>query len=572
MHYLTEQNFLIFLIQVFLLLGLARGLGELFRKWKQPAFTAEILVGIMLGPTVFGRFFPQLHQLIFPPDIIQQNMLEVVAWLGFLFFLLNTGLEVDFSSAWRQRGDALKIAITDIVVPITISFVLCLFLPARYLVNSDQRLLFSLFMATAMTISAMPIAARALYDLKLSKTDLGFLIVSALSVNDIIGWIVFTVVLSLFTHRAVNVVDISVVLMSALGFTFLCLTAGRNFVNSAISKMKVLQMPQPATSLTFVCLLGLLCGAITQKIGMPALLGFFIAGVMIGEAKDFSERSRQVVSQMVYAIFVPLFFAGIGLRLDIFENFELFLVLFVTVVSIAGKFLGAWLGVNFTNLSKANRLSVAICHIPGGSMEIVVGLLAFEYHLISAPVFIAIIFGAATSSVIFGPCLSYSIKRRKTISILEFFSRQAVVTGIKVSDRDEVIKKLCEIAAELEEIQDVEAIYTPVLQRESIVGTALEEGVAVPHARLNFIKRPVVIFGRSLAGIEWNSPDGKLTQFIFLVLTPQDDDEAQLQILSLIAMAMSKEQTRNEIISAKDIDGVWVVLQKSLMSSQITRK
>lgn len=572
MQNLTEQNFLIFLIQVFLLLGLARGLGELFRKWKQPAFTAEILVGIILGPTVFGRFLPHLHQIIFPPDVLQQNMLEVVAWLGFLFFLLNTGLEVDFSSAWRQRGDALKIAITDIVVPITISFVLCLFLPARYLVNSEQRLLFSLFMATAMTISAMPVAARALYDLKLSKTDLGFLIVSALSVNDIIGWLVFTVVLSLFTHTVVNIMNIFMVLISALGFTFLCLTAGRRLVNSAISKMKAWQMPQPATSLTFICLLGLLCGAITQKIGMPALLGFFIAGVMVGEAKDFSERSRQVVSQMVYAIFVPLFFAGIGLKLDIFKNFDLLLVLFVTIISIGGKFLGAWLGVNLTGMSKSNRLSVAICHIPGGSMEIVIGLLAFEYHLISAPVFIAIVFGAITSSVIFGPWLNYSIKKRKAISVLEFFSRRTVVTGLKVSHRDDAIKKLCEIAAELEELPDSESIYTAVLQRESIIGTALEEGVAVPHARLNFLKRPTVIFGRSLAGIEWNSPDGKLAQFIFLVLTPRDDDEAQLQILSLIARAMSKEQTRNDIILSKDSDELWSVLHKSLAHSQIVRK
>ncbi len=111
MHYINEQNIFIFLVQIFLLLGLARGLGELFHRWKQPALTAEILVGAVLGPTLLGRFAPALYQAIFPADAVQMNMLETVGWLGVLFLLLETGLEIDFSSAWRQRGDALKIAL-----------------------------------------------------------------------------------------------------------------------------------------------------------------------------------------------------------------------------------------------------------------------------------------------------------------------------------------------------------------------------------------------------------------------------------------------------------------------------
>ncbi|MFH1943053.1 MAG: cation:proton antiporter, partial [bacterium] len=135
MHYLNEQNVFIFLIQIVILLGLARSMGELFRKWKQPPLTAEILVGVVLGPTVLGRFIPSLHGILFPTNAVQQNMLETVAWLGVLFLLLETGLEVDFSSAWRQRGDAFKIAIMDIVIPMVIAFIPSFFLPDRYLMN-----------------------------------------------------------------------------------------------------------------------------------------------------------------------------------------------------------------------------------------------------------------------------------------------------------------------------------------------------------------------------------------------------------------------------------------------------
>ncbi len=194
MQALTEHHIFIFLIQIFILLGLSRGLGELFNRFQQPSLTAEILVGIFLGPTILGRFSPDIQQFLFPSDPLQKAMLETVSWLGVLFLLLETGLEIDFSSVWRQRGDALKIALADAVIPMIISFIPCFFLPDHYLGDPNQRMLFVTFMATAMTISALPVAARVLHDLSLSKTDLGFLIMSALSVNDIIGWLIFTMV------------------------------------------------------------------------------------------------------------------------------------------------------------------------------------------------------------------------------------------------------------------------------------------------------------------------------------------------------------------------------------------
>ena len=116
MHYLDETYILIFLIQVSLLLALARGAGLVLRRFGQPAITGEILVGILLGPTVFRRFLPGLHDLVFPANIMQQNMLETVAWLGILFFLLDTGLETDLTAAWRQRRDVIKVSLMDFII------------------------------------------------------------------------------------------------------------------------------------------------------------------------------------------------------------------------------------------------------------------------------------------------------------------------------------------------------------------------------------------------------------------------------------------------------------------------
>lgn len=572
MHYLNEHNIFIFLIQIVILLGLARGLGELFRKWKQPPLTAELLVGLLLGPTIMGRFMPFWHQAIFPNDLIQQNMLETVAWIGVLFLLLETGLEIDFASAWRQRGNALKIAVTDIVVPMVIAFIPCFLLPDHYLANPDQRLLFAVFMATVMTISAMPIAARALHDLKLSKTDLGFLIMSALSVNDIIGWLIFTLVLGVFTRGTLDLVNVFVIAGSTIAFTAVCLTVGRKLTDKIITGIKTRKMPQPGVPLTFICILGALCGAVTQKIGIHALFGFFIAGIMAGGSRALSENARQVISQMVYAIFVPLFFVNIGLKIDFLKSFDIFLVLLISVIGIAGRFLGAWLGVNLTKLPKTNRLSIAIAHTPGGAMEIVVGLLALEYNLITEPIFVAIVFGAVISSVILGPWFNYSIKKRKEVSVLEYFSLHGIISRLRQNEKNKAIEELCALAASHDDVLDSETICEAVIRRENEMGTGMEGGLAVPHARLSSIKSPVIFLGRSLDGIDWDTPDGKAVHLIFLILTPADDYDSQVQILSVIARALTDESIKKSFLKATDNHGVWSIMQNIFSTKHIKRR
>jgi Kef-type K+ transport system membrane component KefB/mannitol/fructose-specific phosphotransferase system IIA component (Ntr-type) len=568
MHYLDEKYIYVFLIQVLIILGASRFLGEIFRRWKQPALTAEIIIGILLGPTILGRFLPALQQSLFPIDTTQLNMLETISWLGVLFLLMETGLEIDFSSAWRQRGDALTIALTDIILPMAICFLPAFLLPDSYLVNTDRRIIFAFFIAIVLTISAMPITARALHDLRLLKTDLGFLIMSALSVNDIIGWLIFAIVLGIFMQAQVSVMGNFAVFIFTISFTLLCLSLGRVITGRAIAAIKRHKMPEPATSLTFICLLGFLCGAITQKIGIHALFGFFIAGIMAGASPALPEKTRQIFSQMVYALFVPFFFVNIGLKVDFLGNFDLLLVVLFSLFGIVGRFLGAWVGVRLTRIDSVNRLAVAIAHIPGGVMEIVLSLLALESGLITKPVFVAIVFSAVLSSVILGPWLSYALSKRQKISVLEFFSPRAIIPSVHSTNRNEAIWKLCECASEQENILDPENLYSLVLQREMSMGTALEEGIAVPHTRLPEIKKPFIVFGRSLSGIDWDSPDGTATQFIFLILTPEKND-LQVQVLASIAKACSDKEVRSALLGAANTQEIWDIFHQSFSEANV---
>jgi len=306
---ITEHNLTLFLIQFGLLLGVCKLVGYLFERMKQSSVTAELLVGVLLGPTILGRVAPGIHASLFPDDLVQRSMLETIAWVGNFFLLMETGLEVNFSRIWRQKTQALKISFADLIIPVLISFLPMYFLPDRYLNAPGQRLLFALFMSTIMTISALPVAIRGLRDMNILKTDVGFLIISALTINDIVGWVFFTIILGMFAHGSVELGYIGQLILLTVGFTVLSLTLVKHLVDRSVSFLHRKVDNASGLKITFIILLGVLFGALTLRIGIHALFGFFIAGVVLGEATHITEKDRFVVNRLVYSIFVPIFFS-----------------------------------------------------------------------------------------------------------------------------------------------------------------------------------------------------------------------------------------------------------------------
>lgn len=564
MHYLDESHIFLFLVQLFVLLLCARGLGEVFRRWKQPPLTAELLVGILLGPTLLGRFFPDFHAMLFPPDAIQQYMLETVAWLGVLFLLLETGLEIDFSIAWRQRGKALGIALSDIVVPMGIAFAAVFLIPDIHLVDPSRRIIFAFFMATVMAISAMPVAARCLHDLNLLKTDLGFLAMSALAVNDIIGWVLFAIILGVFTTQTVTVAPILKVFGGTIGFSVLVLTAGRRGSSRLFSEVKTRRFPEPGTSLTLTLLLGLLFGSITQKLGIHALFGFFLAGIMVGEAKSLSEDTRRVISQMVHSLFVPLFFVNVGLKIDFANHFNFGLVALISAIGMGGRYLGTWLGATLTGVPHMNRHLLSITHTPGGMMEIVVALLALDAGLITPPIFVAIVFSAVFSSIAMGPWMAQALARRRAVSPLDFLHADAMVPKLPEQDRDAAIHLLAEKVSALAPGNSAARIAALALAREQEFGTALGDGVAIPHVRLAPLRNPVLAYGHSTEGLEWDAPDAAPVHHVFFLASAAGAEDIHVQVLAQIARAMASPENRARLSDAPDPAALFAALQSVL--------
>jgi Kef-type K+ transport system membrane component KefB/mannitol/fructose-specific phosphotransferase system IIA component (Ntr-type) len=563
---LNEQHILLFLVQFFILLSVSRLLGLLFKRFRQPTVTADVLTGFIIGPSILGRILPDLHATLFPSDPYQIIMLDTVAWIGIFFLLLVTGLEVNLSSVWKHKGRATWIALSDIIVPIIISTIVLLFLPPRYMIDPQRRFLFVLFISAIMTISAMPVSIIIMQELKLLRTDLGFLTISALSINDVVGWIVFAIILGVFTHGAPDIVFVmSLIIFTAL-FLVLAATAGKKVIGNllAIVQQKSSEASGPALSVVFSA--GLLFGALTEKIGINALFGFFVAGLVAGESRDLPEKTRYTIDHLVNSVFIPIFFANIGLKVDLFKSFDLFLVTLFTVLGIVVRFLGAYIGVLIARIPKAQRLPISALHTPGGEMHIVIATLALELRIINEIVFVAIFVSAIISTMTLGPILSFILKRvvpQRTIQI-----PMKASLDIPSEPKYNVLQILCNRAAQIIGFDPVK-IYEYARGREDSMSTGLENGVAIPHARVPDVKETVVVFGRSQAGIDWNSPDGIPAKLIFFIVTPYDQMDTQLQIYRQIASVLSKDEHRKVIMNSPTLQSALLQLNDGLRVTAI---
>src|SRR5690554_8077096 len=172
---------------------------------KQPAIIGEIIAGIRLGPTVLRNSATETFTCLFPSDTILKIAIDGITTLAVVLLLLVSGLEVDLSIVMKYRRIAVSTSVIGIIVPFVMGFGISYLSPEFMgLTDPDRRVIFSLFIGTAIAISSLPVIAKILIDLKIFKTQIGFIIISAAMLNDVIGWLIFSLILGRSEERRVG--------------------------------------------------------------------------------------------------------------------------------------------------------------------------------------------------------------------------------------------------------------------------------------------------------------------------------------------------------------------------------
>jgi Kef-type K+ transport system membrane component KefB len=399
------------LLQLGIMLVMGRLFAEVFRKLNQPAVIGEIIAGILLGPTVLGMLQPEWFDALYPADAAAGVVLTGFVQVAVIMLLFVAGLEVDLHIVMQQGRQALTTSLFGLIIPFSIGFIFPYLFPTFFgIADANGRLTFALFMGTAMAITALPVIVRILMDLNLFKSKMGLLVVASAMVDDLVGWIIFSVILGLIGKKTGEHMPLFNTIILTIGFVVFMLTIGRGLLNRLLPWINR-KMAWPGGVLSVSLALCFLAGAFTEYIGIHAIFGSFIMGVALGDSEHFSERAKEIVHQFINNIFAPLFFVSIGLRVNFFLNFDLGLTLIILAIAFTGKIVGSGLGTRLGGFSWKESLAAGFGMNARGAMEIILGLIALENGLINEKVFVSLVIMALITSMTSGPLMKWSLAR-----------------------------------------------------------------------------------------------------------------------------------------------------------------
>ncbi|HWP91141.1 MAG TPA: cation:proton antiporter [Thermodesulfobacteriota bacterium] len=456
-----HHDVLTLVIQVSILLFTARALGELAQRLGQPAVIGEILAGIVLGPSLLSGFFPFIGEWLVPQTKVQGYLLEVVSMIGVMFLLLITGLETDLALIRRHARTALGAAGGGLIVPFATGFLLGLYLPDFLLADPEQRLVFALFIAAAMSISAIPVIAKVLIDLNLMRRDIGQTIIAAGMVDDTTAWIVLSIIIGLASGEAVSTITALQSIGKVACFLVLSFTAGRWLVKRLLNFVQD-EVVSPYKLLTLVIILTFAWGAITQAIGLEALFGAFIMGIIFGQMPRLPDSVHQTIQSIALGIFAPIFFAVAGLKVNLVRLLDPTLIaigLLVIFIACFGKIVGTYIGGRtIAKRDPWTSLSLGAALNARGAMEIIIATIGLTLGILSQDMFSIIVLMAMATSLMAPPALRWVLKQvEPEEEELERLRREELAKGSLVASIHRVLLPIRRREGESGSIQTIEA-------------------------------------------------------------------------------------------------------------------
>jgi Kef-type K+ transport system membrane component KefB/nucleotide-binding universal stress UspA family protein len=394
--------------QLVLLMLVGRLLGEGMQRIGQPALMGQLLAGILLGPSLFGWIWPAGQHFIFPGDAAQKGMIDGISQVGILLLLLLTGMETDLRLIRRSGFAAIAVALCGIAFPFACGFLVGQFGPAS-LFGGGNRLVPSLFLGTALSISSIKIVATVVREMNFMRRNLGQIIVATAIMEDTAGWVIIAITFGLAGTggSSIDWLDAGKTLAGVALFMAFCLTAGRWLVFAAIRWANDnFRSEFPVITMILVLMGGF--ALITHLLGVRDVLGAFMAGVLIGESPILTTHIQQQLRGMIAAFFMPVFFALSGLSADltILKSAELALATagLVAIASI-GKFSGAFAGAMLGRLSWREGVALGCAMNARGSTEVIVASIGLSMGALTGDLYTMIVTMALVTTMAMPPML-----------------------------------------------------------------------------------------------------------------------------------------------------------------------
>ncbi len=559
---MTEHDSLVFILSLATMLASARALGEVARWLGMPMVVGEIAAGVALGPSVLGRFAPGAHAWLFP-DGPARWMLGGYTAIAVVLLLVVVGLEVDLGVVRRRGRSAALTGILGIMLPFASGVALGLLLPDSDLVDVSRRTTVALVLGVALSISALPVIAKTLLDLGLFKTDVGLLVMASAMIDDLAGWLALSLLLGPVRGAGVDLLSFARTVGLAALFAVGLLVLGRRAIDAILARVERSVAAAPGRVLSLVILMSLFGAAATQAIGLHAIFGGFVVGLTVGGSPRVTERTRMAIEDFVVNVFAPVFFASIGLRVDFVAAFDLRLVALTCVLATIPKLVGCTVGARAGGLKWRQAIAVGFGMNARGAMGILLAEIAHEAGLLKDQMFVALVFMSVATSLVSGPAMKHLLYGEgPDEDVVTLLRRGGFVSELHARTPKDAIEELVRALGSLLAGMKRQA-RDAVLERELVAATGLGDEVAIPHAAVEGLDKPLLALGRSELGIDFDAPDGKPARFVFLLIIPPRQYDEEVRILGSIARATYDEKARADLAAATGLEEVTRALSES---------
>ena len=387
-----------FLLQLLVVLSIAKGCGALVHRFGQPRVIGEMLAGLLLGPSLFGWIWPQAQQWLFPLD--GMAALSQISQLGVLVFMFAAGAEFDLGSLRGQRRRAVMISHAGIALPFLFGLLLAAPLHARYAPHGAAFRDFSLFLGIALSVTAFPVLLRILEDRGYARSALGTTAMACAAMADVTAWAILGLIVAAVKSQGEWAAFLRV--LPAFAFAWFCLGWLRRRLQAC-----AIPREREAQWLLGMVLAILVGGLITEAMGLHALFGAFLAGLAFSGNTKLRALVEGRIESFATVLLLPLYFASTGLRtqLDLLSGEEWLLCLGITLVATAGKLGGTVIAARLGGMRGADVWRLGVLMNTRGLMELIVLGLGYELGLIDRHLYAILVVGAIATTMMTGPLL-----------------------------------------------------------------------------------------------------------------------------------------------------------------------
>jgi Kef-type K+ transport system membrane component KefB len=394
----------VFLFQVLTILIAVRLCSALFKKIGQPPVMGEMAAGIILGPSVLGAFMPAFSAFVFPKESLSH--LQLISQVGLILFMFVVGMELELGLIKKKAGAAVIISHASIVFPYGLGVGLSYFLYKEMAPAGVHFYAFALFMGIAMSITAFPVLARVIRERGLTGTKLGTIAITCAAADDITAWCILAFVVAV--AKSSSLMGTVYVLAGTLVYVMIMLLAVKPMLKKLAYKWLPQRSMQPsAVGLVFIVLL--VSSYICEVIGVHALFGAFMAGIVMPDEWNFRKIMTDKIEDVALVLFLPLFFVFTGLRTEIglLSDASLWgMCIIIILVAIAGKFGGSAIAARFTGESLGDSLAIGALMNTRGLMELVVLNIGYDLSILSPQIFTMLVLMALVTTFMTAPALT----------------------------------------------------------------------------------------------------------------------------------------------------------------------